>query len=623
MFFLIKLRRRFVVGGVICLLILTLAAVISLSRTADTMYSVNAEGKKHIKWVDFTVPSSLMRQAMEMDISSRGEESAVALDWIEMLSYLGAKYGGDFDRYKKDDLQKLAETLRDGKSMAEMTEKMQYYAYYHEAYTAVLGGLVGQYEIQNDSGDWEQRYGLKAFLPIAKGYDYSHYDDFGAGRDYGYSRKHLGHDMMALTGTPVIAIESGVIEVMGWNQYGGWRVGVRSFDGRRYYYYAHLRQNRPFADGLQEGQVVMAGDVIGYVGRTGYSTTENTNGIKQSHLHYGLQLIFDESQKEGVNQIWIDLYDFTQLLSTRRSSTVRDDETKEHFRAVKTREVVPENRFVPSGPPPEEEIIPDAENAVQDVDSDQSEAVMKVELPILMYHDLFKDAARQATYTVTPMQFESDLKYLKEHGYHTVTAREAADFVLDGASMPDNPVMITFDDGHYNNLHYAEPLLEKYGMRAVLFVVGEYCERGTREGEENPNYSYITWERLSKISDGSVWDIQSHSWGMHGDGNGGTRFGVGRKAGESDEGYFAALSEDISKITDKLTQITGYRPTAFAYPYGKTDPAAEHALREAGYTMTVCSTTGKAVLEEGRPETLYMMKRLPRTNVKSVAELLN
>ena len=121
---------------------------------------------------------------------------------------------------------------------------------------------------------------------------------------------------MAATGTPVIAVESGTVEVMGWNQYGGWRIGIRSFDKKRYYYYAHLRQNRPYQVDLTEGKVVNAGDVIGYVGRTGYSTTENVNNINTSHLHFGLELIFDESQKECDNEIWnCILYAITQAFA--------------------------------------------------------------------------------------------------------------------------------------------------------------------------------------------------------------------------------------------------------------------------------------------------------------------
>ncbi len=70
-------------------------------------------------------------------------------------------------------------------------------------------------------------------------------------------------------GTPIIAVESGYVEAIGWNQYGGWRIGIRSFDGKRYYYYAHLRQNYPYREQLKEGDVVTAGDVIGYWGIPG------------------------------------------------------------------------------------------------------------------------------------------------------------------------------------------------------------------------------------------------------------------------------------------------------------------------------------------------------------------
>ena len=169
------------------------------------------------------------------------------------------------------------------------------------------------------------------FSPIAKTFPYQHYDDFGASRSYGYKRLHLGHDMMAATGTPVIAVESGVVEALGWNQYGGWRIGIRSFDKKRYYYYAHLRQNRPYAANLAVGQTVTAGDVIGYVGHTGYSAKENVNNIRVSHLHFGLQLIFDESQKECVNEIWVDVYPLTMLLSQNKSEVYRDDATKEYY----------------------------------------------------------------------------------------------------------------------------------------------------------------------------------------------------------------------------------------------------------------------------------------------------
>ena len=220
---------------------------------------------------------------------------------------------------------------------------MSYYNYYKEAYEAVLGGMVGEYQIEeeqtqeNQTDSEEQleyvtRYGLKAFSPIAKNFPYSDYDDFGASRSYGYRRVHLGHDMMGATGTPIIAVESGYVEALGWNQYGGWRIGIRSFDKKRYYYYAHLRKDFPYNKELEEGSIVQAGDVIGYLGHTGYSVKENVNNIDIPHLHFGLQLIFNESQKEGNNEIWIDCYALVRFLYRNRSETVKVPETKEWIR---------------------------------------------------------------------------------------------------------------------------------------------------------------------------------------------------------------------------------------------------------------------------------------------------
>ena len=83
---------------------------------------------------------------------------------------------------------------------------------------------------------------------------------------------------------------------------------------------------------------MQAGDVIGYIGRTGYSAKENVNNIDQYHLHFGLQLIFDESQREGNNQIWIDVYPLVRFLYQNQSETVRNDQTKEWSRAVEYRD---------------------------------------------------------------------------------------------------------------------------------------------------------------------------------------------------------------------------------------------------------------------------------------------
>ncbi len=304
-------RLRRLLPAALCLLLAAAGYRLTDGR------AVPAEGT--IRYVAFDVPAAALSRALEADVRTEGE-----IDWVDLLAALACRYGGDWSNYRQTDLDAAVAERERGQNTAEQGA---YYAYYRAAYGAVLDGLVGDFSEQQTDGAgnlvWNRQYGLKAFCPIAAGFCYSESDDFGAARSYGYRRRHLGHDMMGLTGTPIVAVESGTVAVLGWNQYGGWRVGIRSDDGRRYWYYAHLRQDRPYAAGLAEGQRVRAGDVIGYMGRTGYSATENVSNLVTPHLHIGLELIFDESQFESDNEIWVNLYPLMQVLARHTCETVR------------------------------------------------------------------------------------------------------------------------------------------------------------------------------------------------------------------------------------------------------------------------------------------------------------
>ena len=302
------------------------------------VFSVFAQAEeKPIRWVDFTVTAQALQEAASLDIAAH--EAGESLSWTELLACYAAMHGGSFAAYRPGALRSLAEKAETERcplsDIAQSGGSEKLYLYYCRAYDAVLSGMLGEYRaVTFENGKevmGEKQYGVCAAAPIAKGYSVTEYNDFGTARSYGYRRRHLGHDMLGSVGTPICAVEGGYVEALGWNQYGGWRIGIRSFDKKRYYYYAHLRQNRPYQVDLTEGKVVNAGDVIGYVGRTGYSTTENVNNINTSHLHFGLELIFDESQKECDNEIWIDLYAITKLLQKHQSETFRVPETKEFY----------------------------------------------------------------------------------------------------------------------------------------------------------------------------------------------------------------------------------------------------------------------------------------------------
>jgi len=123
----------------------------------------------------------------------------------------------------------------------------------------------------------------KRVHPIPKGYNASVVNNYGDKRSFGGPRVHEGVDIFASTGTPIVATAYGYVEVKGWNRLGGYRLGIRDIYNT-YEFYAHLNS---YAKGIEEGTIVRPGQVIGYVGSTGYGK-EGTRGKFPPHLHFGL-----------------------------------------------------------------------------------------------------------------------------------------------------------------------------------------------------------------------------------------------------------------------------------------------------------------------------------------------
>lgn len=189
---------------------------------------------------------------------------------------------------------------------------------------AVNNFIIDYANIRNKYGDEEsQKYynlinniftEIKEF-PVSKGdndsLEYIYGDSFGAERTYGGKRTHEGCDIMDRDNVrgrfEIVSMTDGVIEKLGWNEKGGWRVGIRSPKGN-YYYYAHLDS---YADGLSEGENISAGDLIGFMGDSGYSKIEGTKGKFEVHLHIGIE------NQEGK---WINPYPFLRIVENERNN---------------------------------------------------------------------------------------------------------------------------------------------------------------------------------------------------------------------------------------------------------------------------------------------------------------
>lgn len=136
-------------------------------------------------------------------------------------------------------------------------------------------------------------------FPVDINYNYSYRSTWGHRRGFGGLRIHEGTDIFANYGTPVYSTTYGVVELMGWNLYGGWRIGVRDIYNI-YHYYAHLNN---YAENITIGQVVQPGDQLGTVGSSGYGPP-GTSGKFPPHLHYGMY------KDNGTNEWSFDPYPY-------------------------------------------------------------------------------------------------------------------------------------------------------------------------------------------------------------------------------------------------------------------------------------------------------------------------
>lgn len=235
---------------------------------------------------------------------------------------------------------------------------------------------------------------------------------------------------------------------------------------------------------------------------------------------------------------------------------------------------------------------------------------------ILMYHSLLKDPARHGKYVVSPDLFESDLKYLKEHGYSFVGIQELIDFVYSGAPLPKKSVVITFDDGYYNNYLYAYPLLEKYDAKMVISVIGKYTD--LYDGEKpNAYYSHVTWDMINEMLASGRVEIGNHTYSMH---TNGERRGSKKIKGETDEHYSKILTEDIGKLQAEMFEHTGTYPSVYTYPFGAISKASFGIIADMGFLASLSCAEKPSTVTRGKPESLRCLGRFLRPTKISSAD---
>lgn len=230
-----------------------------------------------------------------------------------------------------------------------------------------------------------------------------------------------------------------------------------------------------------------------------------------------------------------------------------------------------------------------------------------VDLPVVMYHAVLKDEARHGQYVISPAELENDLLYLKKHGYTTIHTKDLIAYT-QGVPLPEKPILITFDDGYYNNYLYAFQLAKKYRCKFVLSPIGRWADFYTETGETNAYYTHATWDQLKEMADSGLVEVQNHSYDLHST-NG--PVGVQRRQGESEAQYKARLSADVAKAQQAIQDHLGQAPTAFVYPFGAVSKSTPQIIKSLGFSATFsCREQFSRVTRD--PESLYDLGRFLR-----------
>lgn len=234
-------------------------------------------------------------------------------------------------------------------------------------------------------------------------------------------------------------------------------------------------------------------------------------------------------------------------------------------------------------------------------------------VPIIMYHSILKDEAARGEYVVSPAQVERDIQYLKENGYTAIFVNDLIRYVNYGGTLPEKPVILTFDDGTYNNMTYLMPLLERYDFKASISVVGSYTVRDSESGEEpNPAYSYLRFDDINSMRESGSVEFCNHTYDMH---SLGQRTGICRMEGENYEDYRSIFIKDVLGWQDLLNENCGFKPNVFTYPYGASGDSARRLVKNSGFEASMGVEEKPNYIIKDDPDCLFDLNRYNRSGL--------
>ncbi len=241
-------------------------------------------------------------------------------------------------------------------------------------------------------------------------------------------------------------------------------------------------------------------------------------------------------------------------------------------------------------------------------------------IPILMYHSVTKDRSQIGQYVVAYSELENDLKYLSDNSYTTISATDLIEHVKNGKELPSKPILLSFDDGYYNNYCYAYELCKKYKSKMLLSIIVEQTDKYSQSQELSPYYSHVTWQQINEMLNSGLVEIANHSYSLHN--CKGKYIGITRAYNENVQEYEQRITADISKAQDRIYEMTGCVAKVFTYPFGLTSQESESVIKKLGFEASLLVENKLANISNNEND-LFSLKRCIRPGNESTDYIMS
>lgn len=224
------------------------------------------------------------------------------------------------------------------------------------------------------------------------------------------------------------------------------------------------------------------------------------------------------------------------------------------------------------------------------------------EVPILMYHKINPSwKSGGLGLRVSPKNFEQQLRYLKDHGYTSITLAQLAEHYEKGTPLPRYPIVLTFDDGYLDNYKYAFPLLKKYQFTGTIFLVSNLVGKTNRWDEVlgRPSNPLMDWPQIKEMEKYGV-EFGSHTM---------THPHLGAIP-------LKRARKEIVQSKHDLEKKLGHPVSTFCYPYGSYNHRVTKIVSEAGFKAATVVELGRNTASTNP----FQLKRIRVTGRHSLPE---